>query len=281
MSASLRRAAVLGSPIAHSLSPALHRAAYRALGLTDWRYDAIECDEDGLAGLLGSLGPEWAGLSLTMPLKRAVLPLLDQVDPLAAQVGAANTVVLAAGRRSGFNTDVAGIVAAVHEAGASTGGNALVLGGGATACSALAALSQLGFERATVAVRSRPRAEPLLAVADRLGVAVTISDIGAEIPDFCWQLLVSTVPAAGTEGVAGQLAAGRLRAAAVLDVIYDPWPTPLAAAAEQAGTPVISGYEMLLYQAAAQVELMTGRVAPVPAMRAAGLAEIARRRNTR
>lgn len=281
MSASLRRAAVLGSPIAHSLSPALHRAAYRALGLTDWRYEAIECDEDGLVGLLGSLGPEWAGLSLTMPLKRAVLPLLDRVDPLAAQVGAANTVVLAAGRRSGFNTDVAGIVAAVREAGASTGGNALVLGGGATACSALAALSQLGFERATVAVRSRPRAEPLLAVADRLGVAVTISGLGAEIPDFCWQLLVSTVPAAGTEGVAGQLAAGRLRAAAVLDVIYDPWPTPLAAAAEQVGTPVISGYEMLLYQAAAQVELMTGRVAPVPAMRAAGLAEIAQRRNTR
>ena len=144
------RAAVLGSPIAHSLSPVLHRAAYRELGLTDWTYSAIECDEQRLPSLLDSLGPDWEGLSLTMPLKRAVLPLLDHVEPLVTQVGAANTVVLAAGQRRGFNTDVAGIVTALRQAGVTTGGNVLVLGSGATACSALAALDAMGA--ATVSV---------------------------------------------------------------------------------------------------------------------------------
>src|SRR5690606_38963978 len=104
------RAAVLGSPIAHSLSPVLHRAAHAAMGLRGWSYEAIECAEDGLPGLLAGLGPEWAGLSLTMPLKRVVLPLLDSVSELAVTVGGANTVVLRDGVRHGENTDVYGIV---------------------------------------------------------------------------------------------------------------------------------------------------------------------------
>jgi len=128
VSGTTRRAAVLGSPVAHSLSPALHRAAYRGLHLAGWSYDAIECDEQGLPALLDSLGPEWAGLSLTMPLKRAVLPLLDDVEPLVAEVGAANTVVFTDGQRRGFNTDVGGIVTALRQAGVTTGGNVLVLG---------------------------------------------------------------------------------------------------------------------------------------------------------
>ena len=160
-----RRAAVLGSPIAHSLSPALHRAAYRELGLAGWTYDAIECDEEGLPALLDSLGPDWAGLSLTMPLKRAVLPLLDETEPLAAEVGAANTVILAGGQRRGFNTDVSGIVTALRQAGVtSTDGNVLVIGSGATACSALAALRETGADEVTVAARSLARAAPVLAV---------------------------------------------------------------------------------------------------------------------
>ncbi|GAB3899596.1 hypothetical protein GCM10027612_59790 [Microbispora bryophytorum subsp. camponoti] len=117
MTATGRRAAVLGSPIAHSLSPVLHRAAYAAMGLADWRYDAIECAEDGLADLVGGCGPQWAGLSLTMPLKRAVLPLLDTVSDLAVAVGGANTVVFRDGARHGENTDVYGIVQALAEAG--------------------------------------------------------------------------------------------------------------------------------------------------------------------
>ena len=274
----VRRAAVLGSPIAHSLSPALHRAAYRELGLGGWSYDAIECDEQRLPALLDSLGPEWAGLSLTMPLKRAVLPLLDYTEPLAAEAGAANTVVFTGGQRRGFNTDVGGIVTALCDAGVTAEGNVVVLGNGATACSALAALRQMGAADITVAVRAPARAEPLLTVSERLGVHVRLIALGAELASRPWQLLVSTIPAAGAELAATQLSAGKLVAAAVLDVGYDPWPTPLAAAAAKAGSAVISGYEMLVHQAAGQVELLTGQQAPVSVMHAAGLAELDRRR---
>lgn len=152
------RAAVLGSPIVHSLSPYLHRAAYEALGLRDWHYEAIECDEAALPGLLDGLGGGWAGLSLTMPLKRAVLPLLDSVSELAVRVGGANTVVFSDGARHGDNTDVYGIVRALAEAGVAPPGTATVLGGGATASSALAALRELGLGEATLVVRTPARA---------------------------------------------------------------------------------------------------------------------------
>jgi shikimate dehydrogenase len=272
-----RQAAVLGSPVAHSLSPALHRAAYRELGLAGWSYQAIECDEAGLPALLDSLGPDWAGLSLTMPLKRAVLPLLDDADHLVTEVNAANTVVLRDGRRRGFNTDVGGIVAVLRQAGITPGGDAVILGAGATACSALAALRQAGTGPVTVAVREPARAEQLLAVAGRLGVQVRLTGLGDDLRRQDWQLLISTIPAAAAQLVAGRIAAGTLATRAVLDVLYDPWPTPLARAAAAAGIVAISGYEMLVQQAAAQVELMTGRPAPVGAMHAAGLAELARR----
>ncbi len=108
-----RRAAVLGSPVGHSLSPVLHRAAYAHLGLTGWSYGAYDVDEAGLAGFLAALDPSWAGLSLTMPLKAAVLPLLDAASPVVEAVGAANTVLLRDGRRVGENTDVPGMVGAL------------------------------------------------------------------------------------------------------------------------------------------------------------------------
>src|SRR5262249_20619285 len=111
------KAAVLDSPIAHSLSPAPPRPGYRALGLTGWPNEIIECDEAALPGLLDGCGPDWAGLSLTMPLKRAVLPLLDRVEPVAVTIGAANTVVFTGGRRHGHNTDVPGAIAALAEHG--------------------------------------------------------------------------------------------------------------------------------------------------------------------
>jgi shikimate dehydrogenase len=278
---------VLGSPIAHSLSPVLHSAAYSELGLTSWSYGAIDCDESGLPGLLASLGPEWAGLSLTMPLKRAVLPLLDRAEPLAAEVGAANTVLLAGGVRAGFNTDVAGMIAALDEAGVSAAGPVLMLGGGATACSALAALGRSGATRVTAAVRDRARAGPLVAVADRLGVGLDLVEFaaaGSESRDWLaaagarsWRLVLSTVPAGAADGLADLLATGELAARAVFDVVYHPWPTALAAAARAGGATVISGFELLLHQAAGQVRLMTGRSAPVAAMRAAGLAALATR----
>jgi shikimate dehydrogenase len=273
------RAAVLGAPIAHSLSPALHTAAYRALGMADWSYEAIECDEARLPGLLASLGPDWAGLSLTMPLKRAVLPLLDHTDPLATTVAAANTVILSGGQRLGFNTDVGGLVAAIRAAGVKTEGNVVILGAGATACSALAALRETGASDVTVALRARPRAEPLTMVAAELDMPVRLADLDAEgLARRRWDVLISTIPAAAAVGAARLLASGTITARAVVDVAYDPWPTPLAAAAAAAGAAVVSGYELLVYQAAGQFELMTGQHAPVEAMRAAGLAELDRRR---
>src|SRR5271155_6074619 len=114
----VRRAAVLGSPIMHSLSPVLHGAAYQALDLHGWHYDKIGCAEPGLPRLVESMGPEWAGLSLTMPLKRVALAVADEVSPLAEAVGAANTLVFpAGGGRRAENTDVTGMVSALQEAG--------------------------------------------------------------------------------------------------------------------------------------------------------------------
>jgi shikimate dehydrogenase len=271
------RAAVLGSPVAHSLSPALHRAAYRALGLTGWTYDAIECDEAGLPAMLDGCGPDWAGLSLTMPLKRAVLPLLDAAEPLAADVGGANTVIFAAGARHGHNTDVPGMITALAAAGISGSGPVLILGGGATACSALAAARGLGASEATAAVRDPARARGLLDAADRLGITVRLADFGRAEPGGSWHLLISTVPANAADTYAERMRRGDLVPAAVLDAVYHPWPTALAAAAEQTGAAIIGGFELLLHQAARQVELMTARTAPMAAMRRGGQAELRRR----
>jgi len=271
------RAAVLGSPIAHSLSPALHRAAYAELGFDDWTYEAIECDEAGLAGLVASRGPEWAGLSLTMPLKRTVLPLLDHTDPLAAATGGANTVVFRPEGRYGYNTDVQGIVDALTEAGAHAPSSVTILGAGATACSALAALHELGATAADIVLRDPARATDLLATADRLALKIRLRPFedlekdDAVVPD----LLISTVPAGAADIYAERTRLTRHAPAAVMDVVYAPWPTPLAKAAAEAGAVVASGFAMLLHQAAAQVELMTGKPAPLEAMRAAGEAELA------
>ncbi|MGW5260221.1 shikimate dehydrogenase [Microbispora sp. NPDC004025] len=272
-----RRAAVLGSPIAHSLSPVLHRAAYAEMGLDDWRYDAIECAEDGLAGLMAGLGAEWAGLSLTMPLKRAVLPLLDSVSDLALAVGGANTVVFGEdGARHGENTDVYGIVRALAEAGVPARASAVVLGGGATAASAVAALRETGLAEVTLVVRDPARAGETLRVAERLGTTVTVRSFDDFDPAA--DLVVSTLPSGAADALADRVAARLPEKAALFDVVYAPWPTALAAAAGARGRTVLGGFPMLLHQAVRQVELMTGRAdVPVETMRAAGEAEIARR----
>ncbi len=273
------KAAVLGAPIAHSLSPVLHRSAYQALGLTGWSYQAIECDQAGLPGLLAGCGPDWAGLSLTMPLKRAVLSLLDDAEPLVADVGAANTVRFDAGLRHGHNTDVPGMITAITEAAGplpAGPGPVLILGGGATACSALAAAGRLGASHVTAAVRDPRRATDLLAAADRLGIPVELAPFGSPAQPAPG-LLISTAPAGAADDYAERIRSGQLRPGCVLDVVYHPWPTALAAAAQRAGVATAGGFALLLHQAAHQVELMTGKSAPVEAMRTAGLAALAGR----
>jgi shikimate dehydrogenase len=257
----MTRAAVLGSPIAHSLSPVLHRAAYAAMGL-DWTYEAVECREEQLPALLDR---PWAGLSLTMPLKRAVLPLLDEVSGLARAVGGANTVLFRDGRRFGHNTDVHGMVTALAEAGVRAPGSAVVLGGGATACSALAALRDLGLAKAVVVVRDPARAAEAVSAADRLGVEVSVQTFAGALPHA--DLIVSTLPAHAADPYADAIAAAT---GALFDVVYAPWPTAAVAAVRDRGGIVVGGLAMLVHQAARQVELMTGRApAPVEAMRAA------------
>ncbi|UWM48049.1 shikimate dehydrogenase [Streptomyces carpaticus] len=271
-----RRAAVLGSPITHSLSPALHRAAYTALGLTGWSYDRFELTEDGLPGFLGGLGPEWAGLSLTMPLKRAVIPLLDGIGETAAAVEAVNTVVLGPdGHRRGENTDVPGMVAALRERGVDRVPAAAVLGAGATASSAIAALAQLCDGEVTAYVRGPERAAEMRGWGERLGVPVTTAPWDEAARALGAPLVIATTPAGSTDPLA---AAVPSRPGILFDVLYEPWPTPLAAAWSARGGRVLGGLDLLVHQAVLQVEAMTGRApAPLAEMRAAGEAALAAR----
>lgn len=262
-----RRAAVLGSPIGHSKSPVLHRAAYAALGL-DWRYDAIEMTSDRLPAFLASCSwPEWAGLSLTMPLKFDVIPLLDEISPTAEQVQATNTVVFSDSGASGYNTDVAGMRQAIVEAG---GGEleartAVIVGAGATARSALAALAGMGVTDSRVVARSREKASALepLAADLAMGIEVAPWQPGARLDA---DIVISTVP----PGVADEFAAGVPTAPGVLlDVAYGDSPTALTRAWTSAGGRAADGLDLLLWQAADQVTLMTGLEAPVAEMRSA------------
>ncbi|MEV8451989.1 shikimate dehydrogenase [Streptomyces sp. NPDC052095] len=270
------RAAVLGSPIAHSLSPVLHRAAYAELGLTHWTYDRFEVDEAGLAEFMAGLDPAWAGLSLTMPLKRAVIPLLDSISATASSVEAVNTVVLTEdGRRTGDNTDIPGMVAALRERGVEKVESAAVLGAGATASSALAALSQICAGPVTAYVRSPERAREMRGWGERLGVDVRTADWAEAGQALGAPLVVATTPAGTTDALA---AAVPERPGTLFDVLYDPWPTRLAADWAARGGAVVGGLDLLVHQAVLQVEQMTGRApAPLAAMRRAGEAALAGR----
>ncbi|MGH3771765.1 MAG: shikimate dehydrogenase, partial [Pseudonocardiaceae bacterium] len=228
----------------------------------------VDCGEAALAGFLEQLGPEWVGLSLTMPLKRVALTVADEISPLASAVGAANTLVLGqpGGRRRAENTDVAGILAALREAGLDRVTSAVILGAGGTAQAALAALRELGERAPTVLVRNLGATTNLRAAADRLGVQPRISgglpDVGLPEAD----VIISTLPPGAADTLNSQHWVTR---PVVLDVVYTPWPTALAASAIAAGCQTVSGLAVLLHQAIAQVELMTGRRAPITPMRAA------------
>ncbi len=281
-----RRAAVLGHPISHSLSPVLHRAAYAALGLTDWTYAAVDLEEAGLPGFVAGLDASWAGLSLTMPLKRAIRPLLAAESDLARAVGAVNTVTFGRDGPVGDNTDVPGLVAAVRGAGLPVVGRAAVLGGGATATSALAALQLLGCAAPGLHVRRLATTAQLQAAAHRLGVRPVLGGLDQQSlrRSAGVDLVVSTLPQGAADGSAEVLvdslcAQGRApgELPVLLDVVYAPWPSPLARRWAARGGRVVSGFEMLLGQAVEQVRLMTGRPAPEREMRAAGEAELARR----
>jgi shikimate dehydrogenase len=275
------RCAVLGDPIEHSLSPVLHRAAYASLGL-DWTYDAVRVAAADLAAYVEGLGSEWRGLSLTMPLKREVVPLLTSRDAWTEMSGAANTVLLdETGGRHGLNTDVPGAEAALAQATQDHLRTAIVLGGGATATSVLLALAERGLERATVAVREPARAADTLTAVARHPQPPELTVVSlAGLEEVAADVLVSTVPAGAQTEPVLDVVLGEVPV--VFDVVYDSWPTPLAARALARGRTVVSGLDLLVWQAVDQVRAMTGRFdVPVEEMRAAGEAALAERADHR
>ena len=256
-----RRAAVLGSPIAHSRSPQLHLAAYRALGLHDWTYERIECGAEALPGVVGGFGPEWVGVSVTMPGKFAALRFADEHTERAGLVGSANTLVRTSRGWRADNTDVDGVTGALGPA----SGWALVCGSGGTAPAAVVGLAELGVSGITVVARNPDKAARLVDLGTRIGVPTRFCALdGPGLADEVAGagVLISTIPAA----VAARYADTFATIPVLLDAVYDPWPTPLAAAVAAAGGRVISGLQMLLHQAFAQVEQFTGLPAPREAM---------------
>ena len=270
MAGLVHRCGVLGDPVEHSLSPVLHRAGYADVGL-EWEYDAHRVPGGSLGDFLAGLGPEWVGLSLTMPLKREALGLVDRVTDRARQAGGANTLLLG-DEVVGDNTDLPGAVSAIRERTDADLRTAVVLGGGATATSTGLALVEAGVRHLTVAVRSPERAvETVEAIAahpsaPHIEVAL-LSEVSGEGADA----VVATIPAAAQDD---RLVAALRDVPLLFDVIYDPWPTPLAAAASGV---VVSGMDLLVHQAALQFELFTGQRAPLEVMRAAGEAALAAR----
>ncbi|WP_158851512.1 shikimate dehydrogenase [Saccharothrix deserti] len=264
-----RRAAVIGSPVAHSLSPVLHNAAFAALGLSDWAYTRIECEASGVPALVAGLDPSWAGLSVTMPNKRAALAVAATATSRAVQVGAANTLIPTPDGWRADNTDVDGVLGALRAScGFTSGTHAVLLGAGGTATAALVALASVGVRSVSLVVRSVSRAAEADSCASRLGLALDV--VTWDTADFAAlasasDVLVSTVPPAATEPIAAALA----EAPNVLDVIYHPWPTPLAYAVEKQGRTLATGLDMLLHQAFGQAEQFTGHPAPREAMRQA------------
>lgn len=245
------RLAVLGSPIHHSKSPAIHRAAYGVLGL-DWEYTAVEVTEATIAEFVGSRDDRWRGLSLTMPLKRDILPLLDRRDPLVDLVGGANTVLFADEGLLGFNTDVYGVERSFREAGVDALASVHVIGAGATAASVIAGVARLGATTVTVGARTASKAEPLVALGTALGTDVAVVGL-ADAPAA--DAVVSTLPG-GDYGLS--FPAALRRRAVLFDVAYDPWPSALALQWQDAAGTVIPGIELLLNQAVGQVRVFVG-----------------------
>lgn len=265
------RCAVLGSPIEHSLSPALHRAAYAELGLTDWEYQRHRVAEDQLADFVAGLDDSWRGLSLTMPLKVAALEL-GEPDEVSVLAGAANTVIFEPGKPTRVhNTDVGGLVSAFAAAGVDRIGSATVLGSGATARSALISVARMGADRVTVMARRPEHARDTLSgLVSELGATLEVVGWSDRVPAA--DVVISTVVKGATDPIADSAAAA---APVVFDVIYHPWPTALATAAEATGRRVLNGLDLLVHQAVGQIELMTGRTVPASLLLEVGRSELA------
>lgn len=274
------RAGVVGSPISHSLSPVLHRAAYAALGLSDWSYQADEVIAGALASFVQDRDRSWVGLSVTMPGKEEALTLATSASARARRTGAANTLIRSGQEWWADNTDIDGITRAFAEHGCRQGRRGWLVGSGATARSALIAFADMGVREVIVQVRAKPRAETMR-LAGQLGMSTQVVTYTQGPPDVeSLDVAVSTVPAGAgmpmTESLAG---ARRSLSLVAMDVVYHPQITDWARALGEHGALLVDGSAMLLHQACVQVELMTGREAPIEAMRTVLRRELAARQS--
>jgi shikimate dehydrogenase len=259
------RAGVLGKPVAHSLSPVLHNAGYAAAGLTGWSYTAFEVDEPELAGFV-ERHPDWAGFSLTMPLKEAALTVAATVSDLARAVGAANTLVRKGDGWHADNTDIPGMVLALRDKGITRPASIAVLGAGGTARAALGAAAVMGTRRVVLFARRPDAASAELdPVAQALGISLTIQGWPGAGRCGMHDVVISTVP----KGIADDLQVAWRSSTVVFDVVYNPWPTFFAAAAQTAGCRIVSGLDLLHTQALGQFQQFTGVPAPAAPMREA------------
>ncbi len=284
-----RNYAVLGSPIAHSKSPTIHKAAYRVLGL-EWNYERHEVAKGTLRSFIEALDDSFVGFSLTMPLKEEAVRFADHLDEPARLTGAVNTLAKTQSLSGtsvwqGYNTDVFGIVQAVSQSPAFVGtvvareiSDALVVGSGATATSAVAAIKQLA-PNATVWLwaRNHKTRSELKEFAEQLGLNAKICRNFARRAKLA-DLVISTLPAHSLDDIAQKLFnSKRFKPSGVLlDVAYQPWPSQIARAWIQNDKSVISGLEMLIWQAVAQLRIfvqqspsdpLPNEVAVVEAMR--------------
>ena len=263
------KCAVLGDPIAHSLSPVLHRAGYAAVGL-DWDYDRVQVPAGGLAAYVDALDGDWRGLSVTMPLKREALEYAGAASDVARLAGVANTLVNDGDNVYAENTDVPGAAAAIRERYDGPLRSAVILGGGATAISVGLALAELGCPDVTLLARSPDRAAEAAFTIGQAVDSVSVRALGQGLSRT--DLVVSTIPAAAqTDAVVAACA----RVPVIFDVLYHPWPTPLAASALDTGRILVSGLDLLAHQAMLQFELFTGREVDVEVLREAGKSALA------
>lgn len=259
----MKRVAILGSPVTGALSPVIHRAAYEELGL-DWKYEAVECAESGLERFLEGVRADesWAGLSLTMPLKRAAPAYLDEISELVAMTGAANTVTVRGGRLLGENTDVVGMERAIKAVSDGRPGSVAILGAGATAATALCVARGFGIRDALIVTRDLDRVGAIRAAAERMDVRLQLAPWSEARTAFGRDLAISALP----PFAADDLGSGELDGftGLLLDVAYRPSPTRLVQHARDAGAVAVTGLSMLVHQAVRQLELQVGAAVKAP-----------------
>jgi shikimate dehydrogenase len=250
---------ILGRPVAHSLSPAMHNAAFRELGLNAV-YVAFPVADlaQAVAGLRGLQIP---GVSVTIPLKEDIIPLLDEIDPQAEKIGAVNTVVNRDGRLVGHNTDWQGALLALMEKTPISGRRVLILGAGGAAKAIAFAILEKGGQAAITDVDTAKA----LALSRKLWVEVVAPD---HLEDYPADILINATPV-GMAPRSGQIPLDPAlleRFGVVMDIVYKPLQTRLLQEAQARGCQVIDGLRMLIHQGAAQFELWTGRPAPLEVM---------------